>query len=1106
MRPRVPGTLVRVLLATVVAIAAVALTAPAASAAKPTKGWTCEAKSLDVTSGPLGVVLDPLLNPIEDLIAVGGPDEACKAEGASPLGGALGQITSVLRVLGVDLGALTTETAIDTTKALRDQTPDSHAKVAGLSIGLPLAGALLRVDAVESRVSARCVDGRAQFTSTYDIGGITAFGERVDLDLDRPVTELVAPGILNPLAPVLRLTPGAVVRTPNGERIAALRVQLLQLGANVLDVSLAISDVQVAGGACDPALAPTVDAPAVDGRTIGADVAPPAGTTIATCEFRVTPKDQAARTVAGTYDAAAERCTATLPRAEYPAGDYTATAHATTADGGASTSPPAAFVLEGPAVGTPALSGRELSVPADPGSGATVTACEIAFGPEDGPATTLPATYDTATGRCRATLPAGAFPAGDYVVETTLTDSAGDVATGRGEVTTGGPVVGAPTLDGRTATATLTPAAGTTIATCEFRATPKGGSTPKTVQGTASGTACTASLPRAEFPAGDYELVVVAQDSDGGSASRAGVGTIAGPSVGAPVLDDLALTVPVTPGSGETVRDCAVTVTRAGGTAVVVPAAYDAAAQACAATLPSDLPPGAYVVDTTVTDSGGETGTGTGPVTLHGPTVGVPAIEGRTVSAPVDAESGSTVSACEFRLTPTGGTARTVTGTVAAGRCTAPLPAAEVPAGDYAIVVAATDQAGRRRTNAGNGTIAADPVPPVVVVGTPTIDVRDVGAPVTVPDGTTITDCTVVVTPRGGGAAVTVPGRLEGGRCVATLPAATVPPGDYDVVVTVTEGGGKQTSSTGTVTVAGPTVGTPIGIGPVVVVPVTPGAGGTITACTLKVTPVPSGEARVVAGTYDPVSGTCAAALPAGTFPTGAYDVATTITDSNGSTATGSGRVAVTQATERRVESAADVAQSLLACEGGKLALIEARLSGSRVRLSGVALKALAGRTIQIRLSAKGTATRTVARPKVAADGTFATSVKAPARRLRATTARAKYYAVVESTRSQALRLTRRTTVSTVTQRGGRVTVSGRISSPTPRAGTPVVIGRRVSCTTYRTVARGKTDRRGRFSVSFAAPADRAAGLYRAQTRAPSKAGAPARNKTFTLPRIIVPR
>lgn len=1104
MRTRPPGILVRLLIVLAAATGTAAVGAPAASAAKPENGFTCEARSLDVTSGPLGVVLDPLLNPIEDLIAVGGPDEECGPEGASPLGGALGQVTGALRGLGIDLGALTTETTVDTTKAQRDRTPASRAKVAGLSIGLPFAGALLTVDAVESRVSARCVDGRAQFTSTFDVGDITAFGKRVDLDLTQPVTQIS--GALGALGPVLRLTPGAVVRTADGERRTALRVQLLELGLNVLDVSIAVSDVQVAGTACDPALAPTVDAPAVDGRTIGAAVTPPAGTTIAACAFRITPRGGAETTVDGTYDAVAQRCTAPLPRADFPAGDYVASATASTADGGAATSVPADFALTAPTVGTPALSGRELSVPAAPGSGATVTSCEIALGPDDGPATTLSATYDTATGRCRATLPPGAFPAGDYVARTTVTDSAGDTASARGTVTTGGPTVGAPTLTGRTLSAALAPAAGTTVVTCEFRVVPDGGGASRTVAGTVTGDACTATLPRATFPAGGYTFLASATDSEGGSASRAGAGTIAGPSVGAPVLDDLALSVPVTPGSGETVRDCAVVVTRTGGTAVSVPATYDAAAQACVATLPSDLRPGTYEVATTVTDSGGETGTGTGPVTLHGATVGVPSIDGRTVSATVDAESGTTAGTCEFRLTPTGGAARTVAGTVAAGRCSAALPAAEFPAGAYDIVVAVTDSAGRRRTNTGSGTIPADPVPPVVVVGPPTIDVRDVGAPVTVPDGTTITDCTVVVTPKAGGPAVTVPGRLEGGRCVATLPAATVPPGDYDVVVTVTEGGGKQTSSSGTVTVAGPTVGTPIGIGPVVVVPVTPGAGGTVTACSLTVTPVPSGTPRTVTGTYDPVSGTCAAALPSGDFPTGAYDVATTVTDSNGSKATGSGRIAVTQPTERRVADAADVAQSLLACEGGKLALIEARLAGSRVRLSGVALKALAGRTIQIRLSAKGIATRTVARPKVAADGTFATSVKAPARRLRATTARAKYYAVVESTRSQALRLTRRTNVTTVTQRGGRVTVSGRISSPVPRAGTPVVIGRRVSCTTYRTVARGTTDRRGRFSVTFTAPSDRAAGLYRAQTRAPSKAGQPARNRTFTLPQIIVPR
>ncbi|MEV4421031.1 Ig-like domain repeat protein [Patulibacter sp. NPDC049589] len=1104
MRTRSPGTLFRLLAVLFAATAAAMAFSGSASAAAPDNGWTCRAQSLRLEL----VGLSPL-EPVTNLISAGADDQPCATQASSPLGGPLQSVLDILKPLGVNLGALATDTSIDATKRTRDQEPKAHAKVAGLDVSLLGIASIVKVGAVESTATAKCVAGRPQYSSTFDVGDVFVFGNRVALDLTTPVTEIA--GILGPLGPVVRLLPGAVSTDQYGHTRSALEVQVIAAaGIKVLDISLGVSRVLATGTACDPAVAPTVDAPIVDGRTITAAATAPSGQTITACSFAVTPAGGTAKTLSGVYDADAKSCKATLARGDYPAGDYTATASATTSDTGTATSPPAPFTLVAPAVGTPAaLSGRDLSVPVTPGSGATVASCEITVGPAGGTTTSVPATYDATTGRCKATLPNGAFPAGEYEVVTKVTDSAGDDATGKNTITTGGPAVGEPALDGRKVTATVAPAGTTTIESCRFAVTPKAGGDTKTVAGTFAVGACTATLPRADFPAGEYVIVASAVDSGGDAAERAGAGVIAGPTVGDPTLTGRDLSVPVTPGSGETVTACKVTVTPVGGgTVTALDATYDATTKACVADLPTDLTPGAYTVDTEVTDSGGETGTGTGQVTLHGPTVGVPSIDGRTVSASVAPENGATVATCEFRLTITGGAAKTVAGVIAGGRCSAALPSGDFPAGEYAIVVEAKDAAGNATTNSGTGRIAADPVLGEATVGTPTIDVRDVSAPVTVPTGVTATGCEISLTPKSGGAAQTVTGTLAGGRCTATLPPATFPPGTYDVVVTVTDDGGRKATGSGTVTVAGPEVGTPVGVGPVVVVPVKPGAGATVTSCTLTVAPAGGGAALPVSGTFDPLTSTCVATLPAGTYPSGQYDVTATITDSNGSKATGSGRVTIAQpaAAPTRVEAAAEVAQSLLACDGGKLAMIEARLVGGRVALSGVALKSLAGRTIGLRLSAKGISTRTVATTKVKADGTFATTAKAPAARLRKTTSRAKYYAVIDSTRSGSLRLTRRTIVTSVSLTPGRIKISGRVSSPLPKKGQAVVIGRRVSCTSYRTVARAKTDSRGRFSVSFAAPKDKAAGLYRAQTRAPSVRGGRPVNRTYTLPRIVVPR
>lgn len=752
MRPRSPGTLIRLLLGVVAAIAAATALAAPARAAAPENGWTCRAQSATVTLG--GVTP---LQELTNLLAAGGEFQPCANTANSPLASTLKPLTDLLAMGGLNLGIAKAETSADTTKPTRDQLPAAHAEVA--NVDLKLAGfEVVHVDAAESRVSAKCVGNAPTIETSYDVGEVRVFGQAVDLD---GTVQTISGGLAG-LETIVRLTPGSQTDDARfGTTKRALRIEVIQtvLGfpVSLADLGLGVSNVTIEGAPCEAAAAPTVGVPTNDGRTLTSAVEPPAGGAIRDCSFAVTPVGGGtATTVPGLYDATAKTCTAVLTNGEFPAGDYTATATATTTDGGAATS-----------------------------------------------AASPPFTLAAATA--------------------------------------GAPTVLAPVVDGRKVAATVTPAASTTITSCRFVVTPPGG-TAVAVAGTFADNRCSADLPRASFPPGDY------------------------------------------------------------------------------------------VIQASATASNGEVGDASGPATI-----------------------------------------------------------------------------------------------------------------------------------------------------------------------------------------AGPSVGTPIAIGPLVGAPVTPGGGATIVTCTLTLTPAGGGAPQVVQGTYDAPTGGCAAIVPADRVPSGDYDVVVSATDSNGDTAVAGGRVTVGQFNFGNLPmpgggtgtgtagpaSTSDVAQALLVCEGGKVTLTDVTLSGSRVRITGVAQKALAGKSALIRFATTGRRTSTVARVKVGADGTFSTSVRAPSKSQRSAKGKARYSAAVGSSSSSALRVTRRMAFTSTRISGGTVRVSGRVAAPRARSGTRVTVTRRVTCSRYQTVVRTKVDRKGRFSASFKAPADGSAGLYRASTKVPSKTGGPAKNSTFTLPRIV---
>ena len=171
----------------------------------------------------------------------------------------------------------------------------------------------------------------------------------------------------------------------------------------------------------------------------------------------------------------------------------------------------------------------------------------------------------------------------------------------------------------------------------------------------------------------------------------------------------------------------------------------------------------------------------------------------------------------------------------------------------------------------------------------------------------------------------------------------------------------------------------------------------------------------------------------------------------------------------------------VLRCEGLSIRLLDVEPAGSKVRVAGLALARYAGQPVTIAAGGKPLGT-----VKVAADGTFTTTVAKSTKR---------YTATVAGSTSASLQLSRRLTLSAVRPTATGARISGRLVS-SRAARRPLSITRQTGCTRSAPVASTKTDAHGRFSVIVPKPA---AGEPLAVYRVKSSSG----GKTYTLPILV---
>jgi hypothetical protein len=192
-------------------------------------------------------------------------------------------------------------------------------------------------------------------------------------------------------------------------------------------------------------------------------------------------------------------------------------------------------------------------------------------------------------------------------------------------------------------------------------------------------------------------------------------------------------------------------------------------------------------------------------------------------------------------------------------------------------------------------------------------------------------------------------------------------------------------------------------------------------------------------------------------------------------------------------------AEAFLQCSNRDVDLIDVYGSGSRTFVQGVAQRKYVGKTATIYLAHGKKKVGTVT---VGEDGLFNKRVALPPKKIRKTN-KARYYAVIEGKKTRSLKFARRMETRGLTATTQTVTFRGRVVGPLQRRQQSVTIKQRVSCKSYKTVARVKPDSKGNFTVKIKAPAGDGAVIYRAQTRVGKRVNAKRLSPTFTLPRVV---
>jgi hypothetical protein len=182
------------------------------------------------------------------------------------------------------------------------------------------------------------------------------------------------------------------------------------------------------------------------------------------------------------------------------------------------------------------------------------------------------------------------------------------------------------------------------------------------------------------------------------------------------------------------------------------------------------------------------------------------------------------------------------------------------------------------------------------------------------------------------------------------------------------------------------------------------------------------------------------------------------------------------------------------------VAITDVTTNGRRVTIRGLARLRRAGQ--QIRLVFQPTGDRTVARPRVGADGRWTATVTRP-RSVAATSNRARYRAILGSTRTPFVKISRRVARNEITYAADRLRIRGRVDGPLVTGARAAVL-RADACGTYRTIGSIAVRRDGTYDgTATVAPKTDEAVFLRLRLRVRAQAGGPATTFSITKPVLL---
>lgn len=209
----------------------------------------------------------------------------------------------------------------------------------------------------------------------------------------------------------------------------------------------------------------------------------------------------------------------------------------------------------------------------------------------------------------------------------------------------------------------------------------------------------------------------------------------------------------------------------------------------------------------------------------------------------------------------------------------------------------------------------------------------------------------------------------------------------------------------------------------------------------------------------------------------------------------------VKQEPQQGVKGESSASDLVLGCTERMVVLEDVVPAGSKVRLVGVADRRFAGKAVSIVFVPSG---QVVAKPKVAADGSFSATAPMPPKRLRNSNA-ARYEARIGAERSLKLKLARRMRITSIGVAGGKLVVTGTVAGPLAarKPDRMIELQRSVSCTRTERVAGVLPAANGSFRITVPVPAGAAAAVYRLRTKVRLSRSSTRAVNTFTLPRGV---